>query len=122
MGYLVPGQKRRLAAEQAIYNRFPNFKECGKACNAYCKARMLNITFNDMAVHQYVGCKTNFSVPRLRRCWGSLTSFSWTRCLSPLITVVRVYLGLVSLVVRFPIWCFPSWSNKQCHSVPGIRS
>ena len=66
MGYLIPGQKRRLAAEQAIYNRFPNFKECGKACNAYCKARMLNITFNDMAVHQYVGCKTNFSVPRLK--------------------------------------------------------
>lgn len=66
MGYLVPGQKRRLAAEQAIYNRFANFKQCNEACNAYCKARMIDISFNPMSVHQYVGCKTNFSMPRLK--------------------------------------------------------
>jgi hypothetical protein len=64
---LRPGQKRRLAAEQAIYRRFENFKECNDACARYCQMHGLeDVTFNKMTVQQYVGCQTNMSLKRLK--------------------------------------------------------
>jgi hypothetical protein len=64
---LRPGQKRRLAAEQAIYRRFENFKACNDECIRYCKMHGLeDVTFNKMTVQQYVGCQTNMSLKRLK--------------------------------------------------------
>ena len=63
---LKPGQKRRLAAEQAIYNKFPNFKECNNACKRYCRMKGLEVTFNDMTIQQYISCQTNMSLRRLK--------------------------------------------------------
>jgi hypothetical protein len=63
---LRPGQKRRLAAEQAIYRRFENFKECNDACARYCQMKGLSVTFNNMTIQQYVGCQTNMSLKRLK--------------------------------------------------------
>lgn len=63
---LKPGQKRRLAAEQAIYNKFPSMAACNDACIKYCEKRCLDATFNKVTVQQYVGCQTNLSVKRLK--------------------------------------------------------
>ena len=63
---LKPGQKRRLAAEQAIYKRFNNFRECNDACIDYCKKKGLDLTFNTVTIQQYVGCQTNLSLKRLK--------------------------------------------------------
>lgn len=64
---LKPQQKRRLAAEQAIYRKgFNNFAEVADACNLHAKKMELNVTFNRLAIQQYVGCQTNLSMKRLK--------------------------------------------------------
>jgi hypothetical protein len=64
---LKPCQKRRLAAEQAIYRRgFNNFREVADACNEFAKKCESSVTFNRLAVQQYVGCQTNLSMKRLK--------------------------------------------------------
>lgn len=63
---LKPGQKRRLAAEQAIYNKFNNFRECCDACQQYSDKKALGVTFNERTIQQYVGCVTNLSLKRLK--------------------------------------------------------
>lgn len=63
---LKPKQKRRLAAEQAIYNKFENFKECNDACIRYCQMKGLDVTFNQVTIQQYIGCQTNLSLKRLK--------------------------------------------------------
>ena len=63
---LKPGQKRRLAAEQAIYQKFPNFRDCADACQVLASKLDTNITFNRLAIQHYVGCQTNLSIKRLK--------------------------------------------------------
>lgn len=63
---LKPKQKRRLAAEQAIYNKFNNFRECNDACVRYCQMKCLDVTFHQVAIQQYIGCQTNLSLKRLK--------------------------------------------------------
>lgn len=63
---LKPNQKRRLAAEQAIYTRYDNFKECAKACQELAKKKETSITFNPLSIQHYVGVQTNLSVRRLK--------------------------------------------------------
>ena len=64
---LKPEQKRRLAAEQAIYRRgFNNFREVADECNIHAKRVESNATFNRLAIQQYVGCQTNLSMKRLK--------------------------------------------------------
>jgi hypothetical protein len=61
-----PQQKRRLGAEQAIYRKFPNFRECARACEEHAKKTDIKATFNERCIQQYVGCQTNLSIRRLR--------------------------------------------------------
>ena len=63
---LKPEQKRRLAAEQAIYRKFNNFRECADACNLHAKKVESNATFNRLCIQQYVGVQTNLSMKRLK--------------------------------------------------------
>lgn len=63
---LKPEQKRRFAAEQAIYRKFNNFRECADACQSYADKMKLGITFNRLSIQQYVGCQTNLSMKRLK--------------------------------------------------------
>ena len=64
---LKPEQKRRLAAEQAIYRKgFNNFREVADACNIQAKKAESNATFNRLCIQQYVGCHTNLSMKRLK--------------------------------------------------------
>ena len=62
---LKPLQKRRLAAEQAIYRKYNNFRECADACQKYCNAKGLKIGWNRLSIQQFVGCQTNLSMKRL---------------------------------------------------------
>lgn len=64
---LKPNQRRRLAAEQAIYRKFNSLQECNKACNDYClKKGLLDITFNERVITQYVCAAANLSLKRLK--------------------------------------------------------
>lgn len=63
---LKPLQKRRLAAEQAIYRRFNNFTDCAIACQKKADAMGVDVTFNRLSIQQYVGVQTNLSVRRLK--------------------------------------------------------
>lgn len=63
---LKPNQRRRFAAEQAIYKKFNNFRECADACQAYADKMKIDITFNRLSIQQYVGCQTNLSIKRLK--------------------------------------------------------
>lgn len=63
---LKPKQKRRLAAEQALYHKFDTITECNEECNRYCRTHALDITFNKVSVQQYIGCQTNLSLKRLK--------------------------------------------------------
>lgn len=63
---LRPGQRRRLAAEQAIYKRFNTFAACADACNAYARENGYDVHFNRLSIQQYVGCQTNLSMKRLK--------------------------------------------------------
>jgi hypothetical protein len=64
---LKPLQKRRLAAEQAIYKKgYKNFTEVADACNIHAKKMNSTVTFNRLAIQQYVGCQTNLSMKRLK--------------------------------------------------------
>ena len=59
-------QKRRLAAEQAIYRKgYANFKSVTEDCIRYCEKHKLDVTFNTLAVQQFIGCQTNLSMKRL---------------------------------------------------------
>lgn len=60
-----PGQKRRLAAEQAIYKKFPSMEACIRACRKYSEDRNLGVGFCQNSVRQYVACTVNFSMKRL---------------------------------------------------------
>lgn len=59
-------QKRRLAAEQAIYMRYNSFADCAKACQELSDKKALGVTFNTLSIQQYVGCQTNLSMKRLK--------------------------------------------------------
>ena len=63
---LKPEQKRRLAAEQAIYTKFNNFRDCADACNVLAAKKEVDITFNRLSIQHYVGCQTNLSMKRLK--------------------------------------------------------
>lgn len=64
---LKPNQKRRLAAEQAIYKRgFSNLIECAQACDEHAKKMELDITFNKHAIQQYVSVRCDLSIKRLK--------------------------------------------------------
>lgn len=62
---LKPEQKRRLGAEQAIYRKFNNFRDCADACNVLAEKKGVDITFNRLSIQQFVGCQTNLSMKRL---------------------------------------------------------
>lgn len=63
---LKPEQKRRLAAEQAIYRKgYANFRSVTDDCIRYCEKHKLDVTFNALAVQQFIGCQTNLSMKRL---------------------------------------------------------
>lgn len=67
MMQLKPGQRRRLAAEQAIYKKFSNFREANEACIRYANSHgMEDVTFNTVSIQQYIGCQTNLSLKRLK--------------------------------------------------------
>lgn len=64
---LKPKQKRRLAAEQAIYKKFGNFRDCNDACIRYANSHgMEDVTFNTVSIQQYVGVQTNLSLKRMK--------------------------------------------------------
>lgn len=63
---LKPKQKRRLRAEMFISSKFNNFRECADACNKLAKQLDSSATFNRLSIQQYVGCKTNLSMKRLK--------------------------------------------------------
>jgi hypothetical protein len=75
---MKPEQKRRLAAEQAIYRKFDNFRECADACQALADKKETGITFNRLAIQQYVGCQTNLSMRRLKILTEVLGVSNWT--------------------------------------------
>lgn len=63
---LKPEQKRRLAAEQAIYAKgFNSFAECAEACEKLAQKINPDATFSRLSIQKYVGCQTNLSVRRL---------------------------------------------------------
>ena len=57
--------KKRLAVEQAIKERGLTIKKCTDACDKLAKDRGLNVGFNGLAIHHYIGGYTNLSVNRL---------------------------------------------------------
>lgn len=65
-GSLKPGQRRRLAAEQAIYRKnYDNFRQVSEDCAKLCLKKGADTTFNTLAIQQYIGCQTNLSITRL---------------------------------------------------------
>ena len=63
---LKPEQKRRLAAEQAIYKKgYPNFSAVAADCQEYCEKHKLDITFNRLSIQQFIGCQLTLSMKRL---------------------------------------------------------
>lgn len=63
---LKPGQQRRILAEVLVLDKYPNFRDCAKACQKYADDNDIDVTFNILSVQHYVGCELNFSTKRLK--------------------------------------------------------
>lgn len=63
---LKPATKRRLVAEKIIYDKgYKSLNEVYIDCLKYCADNQLDITFNKLAIQQFIAAQTNFSIKRL---------------------------------------------------------